>query len=75
MLTGIKVKMSGCEKMANRNTSSKIFVSTIKCATRKFHVATITANKCTKKCAARTKLCFLLSRPVDFFVVLVEVAV
>ena len=44
MLTGIKVKMSGCEKMANRNTSSKFFVSTIKCVTRKFHVATKTAN-------------------------------
>ena len=60
MLTGIKVKMSGCEKMANRNTSSKIFVSTIKCVTRK------------KTC---TKLCFLPSRPVDFFSVLVAVAV
>ena len=75
MQTASKVKMSGSQKMANRNTSSKIFVSTIKCVTRKFHVATITANKCTKKLAARTKLCFLLSRPVDFFVVLVAVAV
>ena len=58
MLTAIKVKMSRCEKMANRNTSTKIFVSTIKCVTRKFHVATTEANKCTKKCAALTKLFF-----------------
>ena len=75
MQTASKVKMSGSQKMANRNTSSKLFVSTIKCVARKFHVATTTANKCTKKCAARTKLFFLLSRPVEFFVVLVAVAV
>ena len=58
MLTASKVKISGSEKIANRNTTNKIFLSTIKRVIRKFHVATTTANKCTKKCHARAKLFF-----------------
>ena len=61
-----KVKMSGSEKQkkkANKNTSSKFFASTfdifsIKRVTRKFHITTTTAKKCTKKSAARAKLLF-----------------
>ena len=55
--------MSDSEKIANRNTSNKIFCEhiqhfSIKRVTRKFHVETTKAKKCTKKCAARAKLFF-----------------
>ena len=45
-----KVKMSGSEKIANRNTSNKIFDEhiryflSIKCVTRKFHVVVVQSN-------------------------------
>ena len=60
MLVLSKVKMRGNEKIVNRNISNKFWGSIydiffIKCVTRKFHVATTTAKKCTKKCAAREK--------------------
>ena len=79
MLAVFKVKMSGSEmKKANRNTSNKIFckhndIFSIVRVTWKFHVATTTAKKCTKRCAAC--FFFLLIGPLNFFAVLVAVAV
>ena len=54
--------MSGSEmKKANRSTSNKIFckhnhIFSIERVTWKFHVATTTAKKCTRKCAVTCKV-------------------
>ena len=83
MLAALNVKMSGSEmKKGNRNTSNKIFckhndIFSTERVTWKFHVATTTAKKCTKKCAVTCKVVFLflLIGRRNFFAVLVAVAV
>ena len=66
MLAVFKVKMSGSEmKKANRNTSNKIFckyndIFSIEHVTWKFHIATTTAKKCTRKCAVMCKVVFFV---------------
>ena len=62
MLAVFKVKMSDSEmKKASRNTSNKIFgkhndIFSIVLVTWKFHIATTTAKKCTRKCAVMCKV-------------------
>jgi len=77
MLAASKVKMSGSEKQKKgeqehkqQNFGSTYDIFSIKRVTPKFHIATTTAKTCTKKCAARAKLLFLLFwliRPIDIF--------
>ena len=62
-----KVKMSGSEKIANRNTSNKIFGEhiryflSIKCVTRKFHVVVVQSNgKEMQKGVLHVQSCFFL---------------
>ena len=64
-----KVKIRGSEEKMNRNTYD---ISYIKRVTRKFQEISrfsraVKGQKCTKKCAARAKLCFFwLIRPTSF---------
>ena len=65
-----KIKRTGTQAVKFFGSTYDIF--SIKRVTRKFHIATTTAKKCTKKCAARAKLLFLLFlfwliRPIDIF--------
>ena len=66
MLVASKVKMSGSEKkQTGKQNKNEMFVNTddifsIKRVTRKFHVLTTTAKKCTEKCAKRSKLLLLV---------------
>ena len=66
MLAVFKVKMSDSEmKKASRNTSNKIFckhndIFSIVRVTWKFHIATTTAKKCTRKCAVTCKKLFFV---------------
>ena len=63
-----KVKMSGSEKIANRNPSNKIFGEhiryflSIKCLTRKFHVVVVQSNgkEMYKKVCFTCRVVFLL---------------
>ena len=65
-----KVKKTGSEKKVNENTFD---ISSIKRVTKKYlevsrcSRAKQRQKKCTKKCAARTKLLFLLIRPIAVF--------
>ena len=76
MLVATKVKMSGSKK----NASSKSYnISSMKRVTRKFHIVVVQNNgqEMYKKVCYTCKSCFFfwLIRPIDFFVVLVVVAV
>ena len=83
MLAAFKVKMNGSEmKKTNRNTSKKFFVSTTtdflhRTCCLEVSRCNNTAKKCTKRCTVTCKLVFffLLIGPLNFFVVLVAVAV
>ena len=63
-----KIKMSGSEKIANRNTSNKIsgehirYFLPIKCVTRKFHVVVVQSNgkEMYKKVCFTCKVVFFL---------------
>ena len=72
---GENERQSKTKKRPTGTQAAKFFGSTydifsIKRVKRKFYIATTTEEKCTKKCAARATLLFLvfwLSRPTDIF--------